>query len=294
MLATIPWRNTPMRLVPVALLLCLLGASVSAQIITQPSSGSGSAISGSAISACTTSPPTTGSANSFCYDPSNTLWKCSNGSSACTTSAQWRSYSSYINTGNWFPIQPPDFTTYSWNNMNTASYAIVNGLPVMSVPYQSGTTQWNSLVKAVPAGGAYTLSLVFTPSAVNYGTWQFGLSLQDASNKCENMMVSMNGSYPGVFIYDESSCGVYAGSETQLFSMTTFPAITVYGVQVVEDGTHRTYNVSADGGTSWLQVYQVATGAYLTPVNFGIIGVNITSTIPVATATVYLLGGTHP
>ena len=44
---------------------------------------------GSGISACSTTPPTTGTPNSFCYDTSNALWKCSNGASACTIAGQW-------------------------------------------------------------------------------------------------------------------------------------------------------------------------------------------------------------
>jgi hypothetical protein len=44
---------------------------------------------GSGISACSTSPPTTGLANAVCYDTSGVLWKCNNGSSACTLTAQW-------------------------------------------------------------------------------------------------------------------------------------------------------------------------------------------------------------
>ena len=41
------------------------------------------------ISACGASPPASGSANAYCYDTSNILWKCSNGASACTTTSQW-------------------------------------------------------------------------------------------------------------------------------------------------------------------------------------------------------------
>ena len=51
---------------------------------TNPSSSGGAA-----IPACSTSPPTAGTANSYCYDTSNATWKCSNGVSACTLAGQW-------------------------------------------------------------------------------------------------------------------------------------------------------------------------------------------------------------
>ena len=44
---------------------------------------------GSGITACAATPPTTGVANSYCYNTSNATWKCANGASACTLASQW-------------------------------------------------------------------------------------------------------------------------------------------------------------------------------------------------------------
>ena len=65
-----------------------LSGAASGSYVKADGTGSGNP-AGSGISACAATPPAVGAANSFCYDTSNNVWKCSNGSSACTTSGQW-------------------------------------------------------------------------------------------------------------------------------------------------------------------------------------------------------------
>ena len=64
------------------LLLLTLSGALLGQPIPPPSG------SGTGISACSTTPPTTGTAGSFCSTPAG-LYQCQNGGSACTTAAQW-------------------------------------------------------------------------------------------------------------------------------------------------------------------------------------------------------------
>ena len=80
-------RMRTMRIVRVGIVL-VFGMGLASGQGLAPGSGNGSS-TGSGISACSTTPPAAGAANSFCYDISNALWKCSNGASACTTPAQW-------------------------------------------------------------------------------------------------------------------------------------------------------------------------------------------------------------
>lgn len=217
---------------------------------------------------------------------------CSNGAGAPgATGATGAQGPVGANVGNWFPVSPPDFTTFSWVNQNTASYVIANGLPVLTVPYQS-TVQWNNLVKAVP-GANFTATLVMAPSGLAYGVWHFGLSLQDNSGKAVNMMVNMFNTPGQVSIYQESSAGVYAGSETAIAGPFSIPVAQVRGLRIVEDGVHRTYYYSADGGTAWAQIFQEAAGTYLTPTKYGISMINLESTLTTHT-TVYQLGATTP
>jgi len=77
-----------MRKLLIALLLFRIGAVAQVPGLPQPSN-SGGGSTGAGISACAATPPTAGAANSFCYDTSNIIWKCSNGASACTLAGQW-------------------------------------------------------------------------------------------------------------------------------------------------------------------------------------------------------------
>ncbi len=92
--------------VRLGLLLSLLPFLLPSQTIYDPLLGklrtNPTSSGGGGISACGATPPAAGAANSTCYDTSGNIWQCSNGASACTTTAQWVtagcSYSSATNT----------------------------------------------------------------------------------------------------------------------------------------------------------------------------------------------------
>ncbi len=190
----------------------------------------------------------------------------------------------------WFVVNPPDLSTFTWNNQLSASWATVNSLPVLSIPFHSSPAQWNSLTYPVP-GSTYTITMVFCPSGATYGIWHFGITLQDAANKAENVMLNMYNAPGQVIIYQEGNASTYSGFENSIFT-ASLPVAQVRALRIVEDGTHRTFYYSADGGTVWAQQFQEASGSYLTPTKWGVVGINLQS--GTVNATLYQLGATTP
>jgi len=175
---------------------------------------------------------------------------------------------------NWFSLNPPDLTVFTWNNQLSASWSTSsNGIPVLSIPFHSSPAQWNSLIQSLPAS-PYTITMVFCPSGPTYGIWHFGITLQDAANKAENMMLNMYNAPGQVIVYQEGNASTYSGFENSIFT-ASMPVAQVRALRVVDDGTHRTFYYSADGGTSWAQQFQEASGSYLTPTKWGVVGINL-------------------
>lgn len=191
----------------------------------------------------------------------------------------------------WFPVNPPTLSAFSWVNQQSATWAAPNGLPVFTVPYHASPANWDSVTQALPSP-PYTLTLVFAASYPSYGIFNFGITLQDANGKAENLMLSYFNA-PGQFIvYQEGNASVYSGFENAVFT-GNLPNAQIRGLRIQDTGTTRTFSYSADGGTTWAPQYSEPTNSYLTPVKWGLVGVNLMTGSTVS-AVVYDLGITTP
>lgn len=192
---------------------------------------------------------------------------------------------------NWFTVNPPDLTTFSWNNQQTSSYAVVNNIPVFTVPFQN-PVQWSSLMRTLPTA-PYTITLVFCPSGPTYGIWHFGITLQDASNKAVNMMMNMYNAPGQIFVYREGNAAHYIDFEGTAYGPGNVPAAQIRAFRIVDNGSLRTYLYSADAGTVWAPQFQEPSGSYISPTKWGIVGVNLQNAGPVSAA-IYRMELTTP
>ena len=226
--------------------------------------------------------------DTFClYGPKTTVWPGSCTSLVGPAGPNGAQGLPGGNIGNWFPVNPPDFTGFSWVNQNTASWSVINGLPVVVFPYQS-IVQWNNLV-APTLTVPYTITLVFTLTA-NVVGGDVGLTLQDSTTgKSINYLAYYANMQAAVF--QETTSGVWSAESEPFSQVVSFGQIV--GLRITDDGTHRSYWYSNDGGTAWIMLYQENTNTFLTPTKYGIVALSHLSGTTL-NVTVWNLGVTTP
>jgi hypothetical protein len=192
---------------------------------------------------------------------------------------------------NWFPVNPPNLSAFSWVNQNTASYSVSSlGFDVIAVPYQS-TAQFNNLVTALPSP-PYTATVTFAMNTPASGSYVTGLTLQNgtaAINFFENLYYATG----SIVVTHESSAGVI-GTETGVYQNNDSPWAQIVSLRVQDTGTTRTFLYSADGGTAFVPLYSEPSGTFINPSNVGIVVFNKANPGVTVYSTIYNFGMTTP
>jgi hypothetical protein len=211
------------------LMIALLAAVV---LHAQPSQLPPSGSTGSGYPVCSTSPPTTGTANSFCSTATG-LYQCQNGSSACTTAGQF----AFIGPGPWTrssggvisPANPGDSVA-----IGTAVLAWIQGFRISWVDADTLSVAAGSVVFS--GGGSYgsTSAQNVTFTALDTGARTLGVDyyvfVTTAGFKLSAITVSGGATAPSGYTTANSQLLGYFHNGKSVSDVHAYGAIFQYSV----------------------------------------------------------------
>lgn len=183
-------------------------------------------------------------------------------------------------SGIFSPVDPPT-SGWSWVNQGTATITTNGSALSLHIP-DNAALNWRFRERTI-SPSTYTIIAHMRVVGWAANSQAAGIYLYDSvSGKLTGaeylIQAPGSGNYPSQTIRVERMNSVTSDNGTQATLGTFGFAPPIISFKIVEDGTHRTWYVSRDCGLQWYQLFQEATGSFITPNEAGFGGISVTNT----------------
>jgi hypothetical protein len=159
---------------------------------------------------------------------------------------------------------PPPASSFSWVNQGSATLTTTGNALTLSAPSNVGSDSYRIRSKATPTA-PYTLTVALSVTLGFNGQAGGGVGWRDsASGKLQALQYRNDSGHLALAVDNFTNPTTYAGSSPLALKTASHLRSSPLWLQLVDDNTNRTINLSTDG-LVWYQALQVLRTNFLTP-----------------------------